>query len=189
MTPTRDPFRRFRVDLDPSRIELAATRLREVVDDTAARLGDSWAAARHLKLRVSWRGHVITPDVPLHVLLVGEGAAVAALGPLLTALANLGARMILDVDVVHDADRLVASGREAWAAGERERAEALLREALELRPDDPSALYPLGLLLRETGRGAEGYATLRKAVMGPVGHPEVVLAAELLARLTEPPPG
>lgn len=183
MSTPRDPFRRFRVDLDPGRVELAAARLREIVDDVASRLGEGWAQARHLKLRASWRGHAIGPLVPLHVLLVGEGAAVAALGPLMTALANLGARLMLEVDIVHDADLWIAEARDAAASGDHAKAEQRLTDALEARPDDPAALYPLGVLLRQIGRGEEGLAALRRAVMGPPGHPDVVAAAELLARL------
>lgn len=187
MSPSRDPFHRFRVDLDPSRVEVAAARLREIVDDVAGRLGEGWAQARHMKLRVSWRGHPIGPLVPLHVLLVGEGAAVAAMGPLLTALANMGARLMLEVDIVHDADLRIADARAASAGGDAGRAEALLHEALDARPDDPGALVALGVLLREAGRAEEGVGALRRAAMGPAGHPDVIRAAELLASIEAPP--
>jgi Flp pilus assembly protein TadD len=97
-------------------------------------------------------------------------------------LANLGARVLLEVDVVHDADTWIAEAAAARERGEVLYAEERLRAALEARQEDPASLVPLGELLIATGREAEGLTCLHRAAMGPSGHPDVLLAAELLAR-------
>jgi Flp pilus assembly protein TadD len=96
---------------------------------------------------------------------------------------NLGARAILDVEFVHEADELVQEGLELYLEGEIEEAEAKYRAALDRRPDDASALYNLGTLLRVAGRKDEALATLRKAAMGPEGHPDVKRASEAIDKI------
>jgi Flp pilus assembly protein TadD len=67
--------------------------------------------------------------------------------------------------------------------GELAEAEKRYRKALDKRPDDPSALYNLGTLLRVTGRDEEATSALRRAAMGPEGHPDVLRATEALDRM------
>ena len=179
----RNPFDGFRIEVDPEKVEEAAravrTRLEALRDTMEAGLAD----ARHRTVRITRNGRQIGPDLPLTVLLAGEGVALAALGPLWTILANLGARAVLEVEIIHAADELVAEGRAAYADGEVATAEARYRDALARRPSDPGALYHLAVLLRVTGRVDEARSVLARAVTGPPDHPDVVRAAELLARM------
>lgn len=169
----------FKLEIDPDRIEETLTRLRD-------RVRESFASGRYTKVRLSYRGRAIGPDIPLAVFLAGEGVAFWLMSPLAALLVNLGAKAILDVEFVHEADELVQEGLALYLEGELEAAERKYREALDRRPDDPAALYNLGTLLRITGRTAEALTVLRKAAMGPEGHPDVRRAAEAVEKLTAP---
>jgi tetratricopeptide (TPR) repeat protein len=172
----KNPFAGFQFEIDPERIQETLTRLR-------ARVGESFVAGRYTKVRLSYRGKVLGPEIPLAVFLAGEGVAFWLLTPLAALLVNLGARAILDVEFVHEADELVQEGLELYLEGEIEEAEAKYRAALDRRPDDASALYNLGTLLRVAGRKDEALATLRKAAMGPEGHPDVKRASEAIDKI------
>jgi len=166
----------FRLEVDPEKVEEALRALRE-------RVRESVQQGRYTKVRLSYKGKQLGPDLPLAIFLTAEGAAFWLLSPLAALVVNLGARSLLDVEFVHEADELVQQGLDAYLDGELEAAEASYREALRRRPDDPSALYNLGTLLRVTGRREQALATLRRAAMGPPEHPDVVRAAEALARM------
>ena len=166
----------FKVEIDPERVEEGLKRIRE-------KLADSFAAGRYTKVRISYRGTAIGPDIPLAVFLAGEGVGFWLMSPLGVLLANLGAKAVLDVEFIHVADELVQEGLALYLDGEIELAEAKYRQALERRPDDPSALYNLGTLLRVSGRADEALRVLRKAAMGSEGHPDVIRAAEAVERM------
>lgn len=175
----KGPFAGFQFEIDPERIQDTLARLR-------GRIQESFVAGRYTKVRLSYRGKAIGPDIPLAVFLAGEGVAFWLISPIAALLVNLGARAILDVEFVHEADELVQEGLELYLQGEVEAAEAKYRAALDRRADDPSALYNLGTLLRVQGRKDEALAILRKAAMGPEGHPDVKRAAEAVDKLTAP---
>jgi tetratricopeptide (TPR) repeat protein len=177
--PRTGPFPGFQFEIDPERVQETIERLR-------ARVRESFVAGRYTKVRLSYRGKALGPDIPLAVFLAGEGVAFWLLTPLAALLVNLGARAILEVEFVHEADELVQEGLELYLAGDVEGAEAKYRAALDRRPEDPSALYNLGVLLRVSGRKEEGLATLRRAAMGPEGHPDVKRAAEAVEKFTAP---
>lgn len=171
--------RDFKLEIDPDRIEETLSRLRD-------RLRESFSSGRYTKVRLSYRGKALGPDIPLAVFLAGEGVAFWLLTPLAALLVNLGAKAILDVEFVHEADELVQEGLALYLEGEIEAAERKYREALDRRPDDPAALYNLGTLLRVSGRADEALGVLRKAAMGPEGHPDVKRAAEAVEKLSGP---
>lgn len=175
----KGPFEGFQFEIDPERVQETLERLRD-------RVRDSFVAGRYTKVRLSYRGKALGPDIPLAVFLAGEGVAFWLLTPIAALLVNLGARAILEVEFVHEADELVQEGLELYLQGEIEAAEAKYRAALDRRPDDPSALYNLGTLLRVAGRKDEALSTLRKAAMGPEGHPDVKRASEAVEKLTAP---
>lgn len=175
----RAPFQNFKVEIDPDRIEDTLESIRD-------RVRDSFAAGRYTRVRLSFRGKTILPDIPLGVFLATEGVAFWLISPLPALLVNLGAKAVLDVEFIHEADELVQEGLTLYLDGELEAAESKYREALERRDDDPSALYNLGTLLRVSGRKDEALRQLRKAAMGPEGHPDVIRAAEAVQRLENP---
>lgn len=172
----KSPFEGFRVEIDPANIEDALKKVQE-------RIREMFQAGRYTKVRLSYKGKQIGPELPLAVFLAGEGAAFLLATPLLVIFANLGAKAFLDVEFVHEADELVQEGLSLYLDGEIIEAEAKYREALKRRPDDPAALYNLGTLLRVTGRKDEALAALRKAAMGTPGHPDVVRASESVEKL------
>lgn len=180
----KNPFEGFKVEIDPQKLDEAVAQIRERVRASSAWVQSSVAQGRYVKVRLSYRGKPVGPDIPLAVFLAGEGLAFLVVSPLAALLVNLGAKALLEVEFIHDADQLVEEGLTAYLDGEVERAEEKYREALRRRPDDPAALYNLGTLLRVTGRKDEAIATLRHAAMGPEGHPDVVRASEALDKLT-----
>lgn len=169
--------RGFKLEIDPDRIEDTLKRLRD-------RLRDSFVAGRYTKVRLSYRGSAIGPEIPLAVFLAGEGVAFWLMSPIAALLVNLGAKAILDVEFVHEADELVQEGLSLYLEGEVDAAERKYRQALDRRPDDTAALYNLGTLLRVSGRKEEALVILRRAAMGPEGHPDVKRAAEAVEKLT-----
>lgn len=169
----------FRVEIDPEKVEDSLHKIRDQVRE-------SFTAGRYTKVRLSFKGKALGPDIPLAVFLAGEGVAFWLMSPLGALLVNLGAKAILDVEFIHEADELVQEGLAAYLDGEIETAEARYREALDRRPEDPAALYNLGTLLRVSGRKDEALKVLRKAAMGSEGHPDVARAAEAVQKLSSP---
>ena len=176
--PTGEEKNGFRVEFDPERVE-------ETLRTISERIRESLSAGRFTKVRLSYRGKALGPDIPLAIFVAAEGVAFWFLSPLAALLANLGAKAILDVEFIHEADELVQQGLAAYLDGELRTAETKYREALDKRPDDPSALYNLGTLLRVSERKEEALKALRQAAMGPEGHPDVRRAAEAVSRMTE----
>lgn len=183
----RNPFRAFRVQIDPEDVQATLRAIRERIRELQLekRISDTLTSSRYTRVRLSYRGRQVAPDIPLTVFLASEGLAFWLMSPLAALLVNLGATAFLDVELVHEADELVREGLGLYLDGEIEAAEARYREALERRPDDPAALYNLGTLLRVSGRRAEALEVLRRAAMGPEGHPDVVRAAEALQRMED----
>lgn len=175
--PRRRPFENFRVEVDPDRIEEALRDIRDRVQSGAHQ-------ARYTRVRLSYKGKQVGPDIPLTMFLAGQGVLFLLTTPLAAVLANVGAKAFLDVELVHEADELVQEGIAAYLDGEIELAERKYREALKRRDDDPAALYNLGTLLRVQGRNDEALTMLRRAAMGPEGHPDVVRASEAIERIT-----
>lgn len=169
----------FKLEIDPERVEDALKRLRE-------QIRQSFTAGRYTKVRLSFRGKPVGPDIPLAVFLAGEGVAFWLMSPIAALLVNVGAKAVLDVEFIHEADELVQEGLALYLDGELEAAEQRYRQALGRRPDDPAALYNLGTLLRVSGRSEEALRVLRQAAMGPEGHPDVVRASEAVDRMTRP---
>ncbi len=171
------PFNSFKLEIDPADIETTLRRLRE-----QARA--SVSEGRYTKVRLRYKDKVLGPDIPLAVLLAGEGLGFWFV-PIGTMLVNLGAKAFLDVEFIHESDELVKRGIELFLDGEFELAERAYRDALERRADDPAALFNLGTLCRATNRRDEAITLLRRAAMGPEGHPDVKRASEALDKLTQ----
>lgn len=173
----KNPFAGFRIEIDPADVESAVRKLRE-------RITETMQAGRYTKVRLSYKGKQIGPDVPLAVFLAGEGAVFLLMSPLAAVFVNVGAKAFLDVEFIHEADELVQEGLSAYLDGELDVAEARYREAIRRRPDDPAALYNLGTLLRVTGRKEEALEVLRRAAMGPPEHPDTVRASEAVEKMS-----
>lgn len=173
----RNPFRGFKVQIDPQRVEDTVKQIRD-------KARESFKSSRYTKVRISYKGRQLLPDVPFALFLATEGAAFWLTTPLIAVLVNLGANAVLDIEFLHEADELVQEGLSLYMDGELEEAERCYRAALEKRPDDTSALYNLGTLLRVSGRKEEALSVLRRAAMGEEDHRDVQRAAEAIERMT-----
>ena len=173
---SNNPFKGFRIEIDPEKVEETLRELRE-------RVNQSVSSSRYTKVRLSYKGKTIAPDMPLALFLAGEGVAFWIMSPLGALLVNLGAKALLDVEFIHEADEFVEQGVALYLDGELEDAEEKYLAALERRPDDPAALYNLGVLLRVTGRRDEAKKRFEAAAQCDPEHPDVRRAADALERL------
>jgi len=176
----RSPFPDgFRIEVDPERVD-------EAVRTLAERARTLFDQGRYTRIRVKYKGKPLIRDIPLGVFLATE-AVTFWYGGLLSALVvNLGARAILEVELVHDADERVREGVDLFLAGEVDAAEEKFREALRMKPGDPAASYHLGILLRVTGRRDEAIACLEVAAAAK-DFVDAEKAREALERLRRGP--
>lgn len=172
-------FENFELEFDPKQLDETmrslSVRVRQVVDQ-----------GRYTKVRLKYKDKPLLPDIPLTVFLATEAMTLWYVGVLRALFVNLGARAIIEVEFVHDAEEKVAEGVELYMAGEVEAAEEKYREALRMKQDDGAALYHLGVLLRVTGRRDEAIQCFEKVAELP-NHPEAERAADALARLKRGP--
>lgn len=166
---------RFRWEIDPDAIDESVKQLRE-------RLKKLVDQGRYTKVRFSYKGKPLLPDVPLAAAVAAEGLSLALAGPLKFLLVNLGMKSFIDVEFIHEATERVREGQDLFADGEVDAAEAKYREALAMKPNDTAALYHLGILLRVTGRRDEAVEVLGRAAKD-TEHPDAAKAAEALERM------
>jgi tetratricopeptide (TPR) repeat protein len=165
----------FDFQLDPEQIEESlreiGERLRRLVEDH-----------RYSKVRLSRKGKPLLPDIPLGAFIAGEAASFWLAGPLRLLLVNLGLGTLITVELVNESDEKVAEGRLHFMDGELEEAESIYREALRMKPSNPSAMYALAVVLRITGRLDEARARLIEA-SAVEGHPDAAKAKALLEKI------
>lgn len=160
--------------IDPDKIDDSLRELRE-------RARKLLAEGRYTKVRLSYKGRPVLPDIPLAALVAAEGLSLALTGPLQLLLVNLGVKAFIDVELVHEAGERVEEGKALFEVGEVDAAEAKYLEALQMKPDDASALYHLGVLYRVTGRRTEALQCFERAAAGD--HPDAQRAREALDRM------
>ncbi len=170
---------RFSWEIDPDRIDDSLKQLRD-------RLKKLFDQGRYTKVRLSYKGKPLLPDLPLAALVAAEGVSLALAGPLRFLVVNLGVKSFIEVEFIHEASERVREGQELFATGEVDAAEAKYREALVMRTDDTAALYHLGVLLRVTGRRDEALEVLERAAKDSE-HPDALRAAEALERMSRGP--
>jgi len=172
-------FENFRIEVDPERID-------ESVRNLTARVRELVDQGRFTKVRIKYRGKPLMKDIPLGVFVATEAITFWYAGLLTALVANLGVRAVIEVELVHDAAVRVAEGVKHYMDGEVELAEESYREALRMKPGDPSALYNLGVLLRVTGRRKDALGVLEQAA-ALSGHPDSVRAQEVLDKMKRGP--
>lgn len=172
-----DEQKRFKLTIDPETLE-------ENLKDAGEQIRRLAGNHRYSKVRLSFRGKPLGPDIPLGLFVAGQAASFWAAGPLRLLLVNLGVGSIIDVELVNEADEQVALGRDRFMDGDVEEAEEAYREALRMRPGDFSASYNLAVLLRVQGRKDEAKALLASALdEAPEDHPELEKAQALYEKL------
>jgi tetratricopeptide (TPR) repeat protein len=165
----------FKWEIDPNAIDESLGRLR----DQLKRLFDQ---GRYTKVRFKYKGRQLLPDVPLGAVVAAEGLSWALAGPLRLIVVNLGVKAFIEVEFVHEASERVREGQDLYNDGEVDAAEAKYREALAMKPEDTSALYHLGVLLRVTGRRDEAIDLLTRAAKD-AANSEGAKAAEALEKM------
>ena len=171
---SRPPQGPFNFELDPDRIE-------ENLRDLGEKVRRLVQNHRYSRVRLSWKGKPLLPDIPVALFLAGEVASFWWAGPLRVLLVNLGVGSIITVELVNESDEKVAEGKELFMDGDVEGAEATYREALRMKPGNPAGLYNLAVLLRITGRMDEARTLLVEA-SGLGEHPDAVKARQLLEK-------
>jgi hypothetical protein len=171
-------FRRFKIDVDPDRVDESVERLTEQVRKAVVR-------GRYTKVRILYKGKPLMRDIPLGVFMAAEAVSFWYAGLLRALVVNLGARTVLEVVFIHEADEDVLRGRDAYDSGEVTEAEAAFRAALEKEAQHTEALYRLGILLRVTGQRDEAIERLEAAAAGE--GPFAARATEALERMKRGP--
>ena len=146
----------IRVEIDPKELDKSLKNIQDQARKVAA-------DGRYTKVRVKYSGKQLGPDIPLGIFLAAEAATFWYAGLIRALVVNFGARSFIDIEFVHEGTEKVSEGRELYADGEIEAAEACYREALQIRSDDPYAHYHLGVLLRVSGRKKEASKHLQIA--------------------------
>jgi len=144
----------FRVDLAGG-VEQAFQRLREEATHLAKK-------GRHTKVRIRFRGKEIA-TVPLALLVAAEAASFLWLGLLRVLVFNVAGRAFLEVELVNDADAVVAAGKQHLLDGDLDLALAKFRDALTMDRDHAAAQLHLGVALKLKGRRDEAKAAFEKA--------------------------
>jgi len=152
------------VEIDPAHIDESVQVLTEKVRSLVGQ-------GRYTKVRVKYKGKPLMPDIPMGVFLAAEAVTFWYSGLLRALVVNLGVRTLLEVELIHDADEKVAQGVQQFMDGDIDEAERCYRDALEIKPDDTSALVNLGILLRVTGRQSEAIDVLTLAA-ADAQHPD-----------------
>ena len=136
-------FDKIQVELDPTKMEKSLSQLQEKVRQLTH-------DGMYTKVRITFRGKVLVPEMPLGVFLAAEAATFWYAGLIRALVVNLGVRSLIEVEFIHQSSEKLAEGRAAYEEGEVDLAEKLYKEGLEMRPNDPVINYHLGVLLRVT---------------------------------------
>ncbi len=143
-------------EIDPTRIEESLASLR----DTAVK----WAKkGRYTKVRFKFRGKQMLPDIPLAALLAVEGVTFYWTGLLRALVFNVAGKSVFDVELVNDAEKEIARGKEALLSGDLKAALAAFREAEQMDHDNVTVHINLGIALKLQGDFAGARLALERA--------------------------
>jgi len=171
-------FKKLNIEVDPDAVDESVERLTSQVRKAVVR-------GRYTKVRIKYRGKPLMRDIPLGVFVAAEAVSFWYAGLLKALVVNLGARAIIEVEFIHEADEDVDAGRVAYENGEVTAAEAAFRKALDKEPEHEEARYRLGILLRVVGQRDEALSLLRKVADGE--GPLAERAQEALDRMERGP--
>jgi tetratricopeptide (TPR) repeat protein len=134
----------FGVEVEPSSVEKTLARVRKELAHWVNK-------GRYTKVRFKLRGRPILPDLPVAAVVAAEAVTFWWTGLLRALLVTLGANAVLDVELVNDADREVARGREALLGGDLDRAIDQFGKALQMDRNHPAAHLSLGIAYKLKG--------------------------------------
>ncbi len=152
----------------------AANEVGQVMAGAASDLAGSarrlFDQGRYRKVRISRKGKPVLPDIPIAAAAAVQAASMYGGGIARVLAANLGAKLLFDVDIVNEADKYLAKAHTCLLDGDVVRA----REALitARRMDDRHAGVELlfGVIARLEGDPARARAHLERAkALDPLG--------------------
>ena len=155
----QDIFKSLKVEIDPEEVEKSIKTLQDKVKKIAN-------DGRYTKVRLKYRGKVVSPDMPLAVFVAAEAAVFWYAGLLRVLAFNVGVGSILEVEFVHEADGIIDQGKVKYEEGDVEAAEELFKQALEMSPDHAEANYRMAVLLRVMARVEEAIPLFEKVAKG-----------------------
>ena len=179
MTERKDPWKElvdhFNVEMDPDNLE-------QTIKDLQSRIRQLANDGKYTKVRITYKGNQLVPDVPIGIFLAAEMAGFMMIGPLRAVLLTLGANVFVNVELIHESFERVKEGLSFYQNGDVELAERCYREALTMRPNDVAAHFHLGVLYRVQGKTTESKGHLMQVV--EANHPEFSeKAKEILDRM------
>jgi tetratricopeptide (TPR) repeat protein len=151
------PPRTVPLEVDPAKIDETLARLKEQVVVWAKK-------GRYTRVRFKFRGKQILPDLPLAAVAAVEGVTFYWAGLLRVLVMNLAGRALLEVELVNDAERKIAEGREKLLAGDLAAAAQMFRAAVDMDEKSAAARLNLGIALKLEGDVAGARAALTKAI-------------------------
>jgi len=153
----RTLFDQFRVEVDPNDIDASLKELQEKIRQVANE-------GRYTKVRISYKGAPLCPDIPIGVLVAAEMAGLVFLGPLRAMMLTFNANAFLDIQLIHESSERTKKGKEHYDSGDLDLAEECFLEAIKMRLMDVEAHYHLGVLYRVQQKEGEAREHLTQAV-------------------------
>ena len=158
---------------------------RDVLDDVATSARRMVDRGRYRKVRISRKGKPLLPDIPVAAFAAVQAASLAAGAGLARVLvANVGAKLFFDIDVVNEADKYFERGKTALLDGDLDRAQEALDVAARMDDMHPGVFLQLGVLSRLRGDADRARRHLERArtldPLGDVGRraEEILLAID-----------
>ncbi len=185
-SPKSDEAKVFGVEVEPGSVERTLEKVREELFHWVKK-------GRYTKVRLKMRGKPILPDIPVAAFLAAEAVTFWWAGLLRVLLVHLGAKAVLDVELVSEADLEVSRGKAELLAGDLERAHASFDKALAMDRDCASAHLNAGIAFKLRGELDKAAESLRRAeqldAQGPSGEEARRLLDQLAERQSPPPSG
>jgi hypothetical protein len=181
-----DEAKVFGVEVEPGSVEKTLEKVREELFHWVKK-------GRYTKVRLKLRGKPILPDIPVAAFLAAEAVTFWWAGLLRVLLVHVGAKAVLDVELVSEADLEVSRGKAELLAGDLERAMASFDKALAMDRDCASAHLNVGIAHKLKGELDKAAESLRRAeqldAQGPSGEEARRLLDQLAERTSPPSPG
>jgi tetratricopeptide (TPR) repeat protein len=143
------------VEVEPSAVEETLAKIRTELSHWAKK-------GRHTKVRFKIRGKQLLPDIPLAAVVAGEALTFYWGGILRALIVNVAGNAFLNVELVNDSEKKVATGKEQLLLGELDRALALFKEAVEMDRDNAAAHLNMGIALKLKGEREEARKALER---------------------------
>ena len=146
----------FPVEVEAGEVEKTLLRLRDELSHWVKK-------GRYTKVRFKFRGKPILPDLPIGAVIAAEAATFWWTGLLRALLVAVGAKTVLEMELVSDADVEVARGKEALLAGELDKALAAFERAVKMDRDCAAGHLNIGIAQRLKGQRAAAREALERA--------------------------